>query len=154
MGRRNVIAALVLLALGAGYGVLTTGLPSRTIPDTPEPSFFPWVVTGSLLALAFGLLVQGIRQWSDGAASEAPARGTHRRFTGLAWFALYLAALPSLGFLVATVPFFAGLMVLYGGARGPWLAVASVAMPAFLFYVFRDGFQILLPLGILPVWLG
>ncbi len=154
MGRRNVIAALVLLALGAGYGVLTTGLPSRTIPDTPEPSFFPWVVTGALLALAFALLVQGIRQWPIATTTASPASEARRRFAGLAWFALYLAALPSLGFLVATIPFFAGLMVLYGGARDTWLAVASVAMPAFLFYVFRDGFQILLPLGILPAWLG
>ena len=82
------------------------------------------------------------------------APGASRRLAGLVWFAIYLAALPSLGFLLATIPFFAGLMVLYGGARAIWLAVASVAMPVFLFYVFRDGFQILLPLGILPVWFG
>ncbi len=154
MGRRNVIAALVLLALGAAYAVLTAGLPARTIPNTPGPSFFPWVVTGSLLLLALGLLVQGVRQWPDGPDSQAPESGAARRFVGLAWFAIYLAALPSLGFLLATIPFFAGLMVLYGGARATWLAVASVAMPVFLFYVFRDGFQILLPLGVLPVWFG
>ena len=154
MGRRNVIAALVLIAFGAAYAVLTAGLPSRTIPNTPGPSFFPWVVTGSLLVLALGLLVQGVRQWPVAFASEGQESGSPRRLAGLAWFAIYLAALPSLGFLPATIPFFAGLMVLYGGARAIWLAVASVAMPVFLFYVFRDGFQILLPLGVLPVWLG
>ncbi len=153
MGRRNVIAAFVLLALVATYAVLTTQLPDRTIPNTPGPSFFPWVVTGSLLVLAAGLLVQGIRQWSDGPGA-ALDNGGARRTAGLVWFALYLAALPGLGFLVAGIPFFAGLMMLYGGARGVWVAVASVAMPVFLFYAFRDGFQILLPLGVLPVWLG
>ncbi len=154
MGRRNVIAALVLLALGAGVAVLTAGLPSRTIPNTPGPSFFPWVVTGSLLALALGLLVQGVRQWSDGTAAVALSGAPGRPVTGLVWFAVYLAALPTLGFLVASIPFFAGLMVLYGGARNVWLAVASIAVPAFLFFVFRDVFQILLPRGVLPVWLG
>jgi len=154
MGRRNVIAALVLLGLVATYAVLTTQLPDRTIPNTPGPSFFPWVVTGSLLVLAAGLLVQGLRQWSAGPGAAAPADGGARRTAGLVWFALYLAALPGLGFLVAGLPFFAGLMMLYGGARGVWVAVASVAMPVFLFYAFRDGFQILLPLGVLPVWLG
>ncbi len=153
MGRRNVIAAFVLLALGVAYAVLTTQLPDRTIPNTPGPSFFPWVVTGSLLVLAAGLLVQGVRQWSDGPGT-ALDNGSARRTAGLVWFALYLAALPGLGFLVAGIPFFAGLMMLYGGARGVWVAVASVAMPVFLFYAFRDGFQILLPLGVLPVWLG
>ncbi len=154
MGRRNVIAALVLLALGAAYAVLTVGLPSRTIPNTPGPSFFPWAVTGSLFVLALGLLVQGVRHWPNGTASETQENGAARRFAGLAWFAIYLAALPSLGFLVATIPFFAGLMVLYGGARATWLAIASVAMPVFLYYAFRNGFQILLPRGVLPVWFG
>ena len=154
MGRRNVIAALVALALGAGYAVLTTGLPVRTIPNTPGPSFFPWMVTGSLLALAFGLMVQGVRQWPDGTAPAAPPREAGRRAAGLVWFAIYLATLPSLGFLLATIPFFAGLMVLYGGARNVQIAVASIAMPVFLFYVFRDVFQILLPRGVLPVWPG
>ncbi len=154
MGRRNVTAALVLLVLGAGYAVLTTQLPARTIPNTPDPSFFPWVVTGSLLAHALGLLVQGIRQWSHGPDATTPADGAARRLAGLVWFAVYLAALPTLGFVVASIPFFAGLMALYGARRDVWLVVASIAMPVFLFYVFRDGFQILLPLGVLPVWLG
>ena len=82
MGRRNVIAALVLLVLGATYAVLTTQLPDRTIPNTPGPSFFPWVVTGSLLVLAAGLLVQGIRQWSDRPAA-ALGNGGARRIAGV-----------------------------------------------------------------------
>jgi hypothetical protein len=45
-------------------------------------------------------------------------------------------------------------MALYGAKRDVWLVVASIAMPVFLFYLFRDGFQILLPLGVLPVWLA
>ena len=83
-----------------------------------------------------------------------PETGAARRFVGLAWFAIYLAVLPTIGFLLATIPFFAGLMVLYGGARAIWLAVASVAVPVFLYFAFRDGFQILLPRGLLPVWFG
>ena len=154
MGRRNVIAALALLVLGVAYAILTSELPSRTIPNTPGPSFFPWVLTGSLLVLAIGLLVQGIRLPNDGSVSDVPEAGAPRRLIGLAWFAIYLAVLPTIGFLLATIPFFAGLMALYGGARAIWLAVASVAVPVFLYFAFRDGFQILLPRGLLPVWFG
>ena len=154
MGRRNVIAALALLALGAAYAILTSDLPLRTIPNTPGPSFFPWVVTGSLLVLALGLLTQGVRQWNEGSASESAETGASRRNFGLAWFVIYLAVLPTLGFLLATIPFFAGLMVLYGGARAIWIALGSFAVPICLYYAFRDGFQILLPRGLLPVWFG
>lgn len=145
MARRNLVAALVLLAVGICYAILTTGLPERTLPNTPGPSFFPWLIAGAILLLSVALLGQGL------VAARAPGTGhattplPRRPVLALLWFAVYLAALPWAGFLWSSIPFFAGLMVLYGGRNWVLVGVSSVAIPVILFYLFRQVFQILLP---------
>ena len=66
---------------------------------------------------------------------------------GLAVFAVYLAALPFLGFLPASVPFFGGLMLVSGERRIAFIAVAAIAVPVFLYSLFAFGFQIPMPSG-------
>jgi hypothetical protein len=156
MGRRNIIAAVVLLAVGLTYGFLTTGLPLRTLPNTPDPSFFPWINTAVLLALAAALLVQGLFFTADDEAESAgiPVRRHLPVLWVLAAFVAYLVALPPLGFVVATIPFFAILMVAYGERRALWLAAGALGVPILLFVVFRYGFGVLLPRGLLSGLVG
>ena len=124
MRRRNIIAAVVLLVVTLGYGALTTQLPVRSLPDTPGPPFFPWINTIILLALSLGLLVQGLMARPTGAieAVATPDNVATRRRTiwALGAFVVYLVILPGLGFLLATTPFFAALMVLFGERRWLW----------------------------------
>jgi hypothetical protein len=151
MRNRNVVAALVLIALGVIYGYLTAGLPKRSLPDTPDPSFFPWIITASLLALSVALLVQGLR-----GPRSVPnlAGGLRAPAVFLTLFAVYVAALPFTGFVIASVPFFAGLMWLYGERRRGLIGVVSIALPLILVLVFRHGLQIPLPTGVLAPLLG
>ena len=100
MRRRNITAALVLLAIGAGYGLLTSQLPTRSLPDTPGPPFFPWINTTVILVLS-------------------------------------------------TIPFFAALMVLFGEARPLRVSTGSILSTAFLYLLFRHGFGVFLPTGLL-----
>ncbi len=147
MRRRNLIAALVLLALGAGYGVLTSQLPVRSLPDTPGPPFFPWINTIVILALSALLLVQGLR----GADEPAPAKteGRQRAIWALGVFIVYLAILPGLGFILATAPFFAALMVLFGETRALRVAGGAIVVTGVLYLLFRHGFGVFLPTGVL-----
>ncbi len=149
MRRRNVIAALVLIAVGVGYGYLTSRLPVRTLPNTPDPAFFPWLNTVVLLGLAAVLLFQGVAVTARGGSeAAAPSPLGHAPVLwALAAFVGYLAVLPTLGFVIATVPFFAVLMVVFGERRAAWVAAGSVGVPVLLFAIFRYGFGILLPLG-------
>ncbi len=151
MATRNLIAALGLIAFAVWYGVLTAGLPERGIPNTPGPSFFPWIITASLAVLAAALLRQGLRAARRGDTLIAPGQPAVLGATALAAFVVYLALLPVLGFLVASIPFFAAMMALYGERRPAWLALGSVACPAGLFVLFRHLFQIPLPRGVLPM---
>ena len=154
MRSRNISAALVLIALGIGYGYLTAGLPKRSLPHTPDPSFFPWIITACLLVLAVILLVQGLaapREARDARAGAPPLRAPT---VFLVVFAAYVAVLPYAGFLAASIPFFAVLMALYGERR--WIAIGawSLVVPVLVVLVFRHVFQVPLPRGVLAGILG
>jgi putative tricarboxylic transport membrane protein len=146
---RDILAALGLLAFSAWYAWLASELPERSLPNTPGPSFFPLIVIALVAALSVALLVRG------GMALRAP-RGAdrHGAFSPtaalmLASFAVYLALLPLAGFIVASMAFFATLMLLYGSRNPLLIGAASTGLPIILFLIFRYGFQIVLPRGIL-----
>ena len=154
MRRRNIIAAVVLLVVTLVYGALTTQLPVRSLPDTPGPPFFPWINTIILLALSLGLLAQGLwAKTADGAEQDSSRGETTQRWRAilaLGAFLAYLVALPGLGFLLATIPFFAILMVLFGERRWLWVVLGSIGVTVSLYVLFRHGFDVFLPRGILP----
>ncbi len=154
MRRRNIIAAVVLLALGLGYGALTTQVPIRNLPGTPGPSFFPWINTFVLLALSLALLVQALMaKPPKSSAQPADPKITTERWRAiwaLGGFVAYLIVLPGLGFVLATIPFFALLMVLFGERRWLWVVIGSIGITVSLYVLFRHGFSIFLPVGVLP----
>lgn len=154
MRNKNVAAALVLIALGVVYGYLTAGLPKRSLPDTPDPSFFPWIITACLLVLSLALLVQGLRAQRDAREAADTAGGLRAPTVFLTLFVVYVAALPFAGFVIASVPFFAALMWLYGERRWGWIGIVSVALPVILALAFRNGLHIPLPTGVLAGLLG
>ncbi len=149
MNRRNILAAAVLLVVTSGYGYLTSQLPARTLPNTPDPSFFPWINTVLLGVLSAALLAQGVlRRSADGTKDEG---GAVSRNMGMALgcFLVYLLVLPYLGFILASVPFFASFMLLYGERRKFHIIAGAVGVPLFLYALFRYGFTVLLPRGLL-----
>jgi putative tricarboxylic transport membrane protein len=149
MRHRNIIAALVLLALGVGYGIFTSQLPVRSLPDTPGPPFFPWINTIVILALSATLLIQGLMQGQADEPVPPPAAGRQRAIWALGVFVVYLAILPGFGFILATAPFFAALMVLFGEVRPLRVAAGAIIATGLLYLLFRHGFSVFLPTGLL-----
>ncbi len=148
MPQRDFLAGLLLLALGVAYGVLTAQLPERLVPNLPGPDFFPWLICGLCVLLASVLLITSGRiLWSQGAGERVPGFFPWRPLTMLVWLALFIIVLPHAGFLVAGIPFITGLTVLYGARRPLTIGLVSVLVPVALYYLFNDGFQILLPTG-------
>jgi len=150
MARRNVLAGMVLLTIGLGYGVLTADLPDRSLPGTPGPAFLPWLITAGWLALSTALLVRGLlgggKNSPDVIEHRIPAQG----WPALVGFAAYLLLLPTLGFIVASILFFANLTWLYGERNKLRIVLPATIIPIVLFYLFTAGFQVLLPRG--PWW--
>ena len=149
MAHKNIAAAIGLLAFTGWYAVLTTGLPDRDImPNTPGPSFFPWLITAALSALSVTLLFQGITQLKRQNGAVTGRQDHKTAIMALASFAIYLTALPYLGFVPASVLFFAALMWLYGARNPLMIAVGAIGGPLILFVLFRYGFNIILPRGL------
>lgn len=146
-GHRNLAAGLVLLAVGIGYGLATAQLPDRTLPDTPGPAFFPWLIAIGLIGLSAALSVRGLIAFRQRVAVVAGYRLPHRGWLALGGFAAYLLLLPFAGFLFASVPFCGGLVALYGERRPIITLAAAILIPLTLFLVFNTGFQALLPRG-------
>ena len=149
MRNRNLIASLVLLLFCAGYAYLTANLGTRAIEDTTQPSFFPWLITACLTILSFSLLLQACITSSIQTAAKPLNIPSKRLSSALILSISYLAILPLLGFVGANILLFSGLMYLYGERRLIKILTFSFLISIVIFYLFREGFQIHLPAGIL-----
>lgn len=150
MARRNTIAGLALMAFGVWYAYLIGNLPERSImPNTPGPSFFPIIIVSAVLLLSAALLTTGIIGLSKPGNNAGVRNSGRPAVLAVGLFIIYLASLPYAGFVIASVPFFAALMHLYGCRNWLMIAVSSTIIPIVLFVLFRYGFQIILPRGML-----
>ena len=147
MGHRNLAAGVVLLAVGIGYGFAAGQLPDRTLPDTPGPAFFPWLIAFGLIALSAALTVRGLIAVRGGGEDFSGYRLPGRGWLALGGFAAFLLLLPYAGFVLAGVPFCGALTVLFGERRPVIALAAAVLIPLMLYIVFSTGFQVLLPRG-------
>lgn len=148
MRRKHIIAALVLIAFAIAYGAMTAQLPARTLPNTPDPSFFPWLNTAIILALSVWLLMSGLRAPID-AIAAMDNDADRKAYWALGTFVVYVLAMPGLGFLLATLPFFAVMMVLFGERRPVYVAGGALGATVALYAIFRHGFGVFLPRGLL-----
>ena len=147
MASRDIIAAIVLLIFSGLYAWAAFHIPDRTIPNTPGPSFFPFVIITIVAVLSAALLLKGLaaRRAEKGTGAKTPF--DQLPALTLSAFVIYLALLPWAGFLVPSVAFFATLMWLYGSRRPVRILLWSVAVPTLLYVIFTEAFQILLPAG-------
>ncbi|MCE2453028.1 MAG: tripartite tricarboxylate transporter TctB family protein [Nitrospinae bacterium] len=156
MGPRNIVGGVVILGFTLYYGGLATLLPKRTTTDAPGPHFFPYLITISILFLSAMLIFQGVRglKGSNGLADLRPERPSSnenfsivRAAAGLLLTGLYFFALSLFGFFWSTPVFFGALMWVTGERRPLVLLGLAIAVPMFLFFLFRDLFQLPLPRG-------
>ncbi len=144
---KNIGASLFLILFGLLYGFLTTRLPERTLPNTPGPPFVPMILTVFLLVLSGAWFFKSLKLDTDEPVFSEKTEHLFYPAAGLGLFLITVILLPWLGFLVSGILFFAGLMVVSGERRPLWVIAFSIAVPVVLFYLFREGFLILLPPG-------
>ena len=148
MPLKNVIISMIMLLIGSCYLYFSLQLPVRSIQNVPGPSFFPLIIAAMVLFFTVALFIKGIVNLRNAQPDQDQIAAPRRVIATLLWFVLYLIALPYEGFLFASIPFFAGLMLLCDQKKLSQIAVGSVLIPVFLYVLFRQGFNILLPAGL------
>ena len=149
MRTRNLVASVILILFCTGYAYLTANLATRAIENTTQPSFFPWVIAVCLFSLSLALFIQSnIKSFKPPTPRKLDVPFI-RSILALGLSVIYLILLPRLGFIVANIMLFMGLMYLYGERQIIKLSVLSFAVSIIIFYIFREIFQIRLPSGIL-----
>lgn len=152
MHGRNFIAGLVLCAVAGTYAYLIGTIPDRSLPNTPGPTFMPWLIAMAMGALSLALVVQGSRGLLAAGGSDRSQAGEGLDGRGLALLAAmvaYVIVIPLVGFLIASIVFFALAMVLFGARNPLVVAIASIVIPIALQFLFRNAFSIILPTGML-----
>lgn len=145
---RDGWAGLAVLAASLVLFVLTLGLKASSLVPV-GPGFYPRIVLGVTAVFALLLVVQDLA----GKEKPKPLPGVDYRAVVLhfAVFGVYVAALPGLGFRIATLLYVAATNALMAPPRRPleWLRVAilAIATSAATYYVFEHYLSVLLPRG-------
>lgn len=146
MRTKNIASGFAFLAFGALYAHLTAQLPLRMVGNVPGPSFFPWVLTWCFLGFSGVLLIQGFMTPPGRPAKPESERAISRRTAAaLLFLAIYLGALPYMGFLLTTPLLFGALMWAAGEARPLYVAGWSVGMTVLFYAMIQHILQVPLP---------
>jgi putative tricarboxylic transport membrane protein len=153
---RDAVTGLVVLATSLFLFWATLGLQRHPlVPVGPE--FYPQLVLGATAFLALLLVVSDVIAHRRARKAATPAVPTTRPNYALvvvafAIFAIYVIALPYLGFRLATFAFLVALPLAFERPRGAgrqWIVVFSVALVAtvLIYLAFESYLQVLLPRG-------
>lgn len=151
---RDAITGLVVLAASLFLFWITLGLKRHPlVPVGPE--FYPQLVLGATALLALLLVIcDVVRHRRARPIPSAPAARANYALVVIAFaiFAVYVIALPYLGFRLATLVFLVAMPLALEpprGARRRWVLVLVVALTATVVthLVFENYLQVLLPRG-------
>ncbi len=153
---RDGITGLVVLATSLFLFWATLGLARHPlVPVGPE--FYPQLVLGTTAFLALLLVVSDLIAHRRARVATPPLVFTVRANYALvviafAIFAIYVIALPYLGFRVATLAFLVAMPLALEAPRGVrrrWIVVFAVALVAtvVIYLAFDSYLQVLLPRG-------
>jgi putative tricarboxylic transport membrane protein len=145
MARRDIYFAVILMSLAALFFGLTFYFPRQTLAMSPR--LFPRVICGGLFFLSGVLLFQALRQRKIATPGQEEKWGIPwQRFGILILIAFaYTRILEEAGYILATPPLIAGVMILFNEKRWVRIAAVSIATTALLYILFRMVFRVPLP---------
>lgn len=149
--KRELVIGAAMLATGLIYLFLTANLPRKAFIDA---AFVPYLLAAGMCLLGALQLIAAWRQAPKedaGGAEASPDYLTVGKTLGL--IVGYIAVLQWLGFPLATVAYlYLQFLVLtphdHRVSHGRYLLIALCAS-VFIYVVFRHGFDLLLPAGLL-----
>lgn len=136
----DIAATLLLLIFAVTMFVLTLDFPTPGQPNDPGTAAFPRMIAVALGVLALAQLLR------PGEAGALPRGGAALRVCGiLALLFVYAALFEALGFVIATMLFLLGALLLAGIKQVPYLILVPVGVSVVLFYLFYELLEVSLP---------
>lgn len=142
--------ALALVGLGLGVLALAFQLPHATAADPVGPRGFPALL--GLVVLVCGVTL-GVVPQKAGDAEPRGALAPRPLFGAIGLTAAYLAVLEPAGYLLATPPFLAGLLLVQGRVAPRAFVLAVLGIPVVLYALFAVAMRVPLPPGPLEPFL-
>jgi putative tricarboxylic transport membrane protein len=148
MGRVEIIIGSFLVILSVVFYALTYQFPQQTLAFSPK--IFPRFVSACLFIISAVLVLQGITRVRKGSKEAKPDQRTSkafmvRLFVGIVMGYAYTRLLPVTGYLVATPPFIAGIMLVFHEKRWAKIVATSIITTVILYILFRMIFRVPLP---------
>lgn len=139
-----IIPAALALLLAVGAFAVTFGFPPPAEANDPGAAAFPRLVAVGLAVLSVAQLVR------PGSGEPLPGGGNALRVVGvLVLLLVYSVLLEPLGFILATVLFLFGTLLLAEVRKPLPLALIPVGVSAALFYLFYELLRVSLPTGLI-----
>jgi len=152
MGKTEIIIGAFLMILSFAFYALTYQFPEQTLAFSPK--IFPRFVGVCLFIISSVLLIQGITTVRRSSREEKPKPPIDkaldkafliRLFLGILIGYAYTRLLPITGYVVATPPFIAGIMLVFNEKRWLKIVATSIITTSLLYILFRIIFRVPLP---------
>ena len=156
---KDICAGVFCLAIGIfAFFALDTSVGARNAQVQIGGVIYPRICAGVLMALAVGLLAEGIvkRHHTNRNKEQVKNRVDLKQYAPLiaclALILIWFKLLIPLGFIVATMLYIPFQMILLSlGERRNWIVVGicTIAVPIIVYYLFTSVFSMAIPAGIL-----
>lgn len=139
---------IVLLGLGGLVFYESIRLDPGWGPSGPEPGFFPFVLTIFLVAGTVGVLIQSVMKADRRPFFDDPREVEDLLKVGMP-IAIAVLAIRWAGLYVTAGVYLAFFMAWYGRFRWYQALAGGLLLPAILWLILREGFNIAMPMSML-----
>ena len=148
MGKTEIIIGIFLMILSFVFYAVSYQFPEQTLAFSPK--IFPRFVSICLFIISAVLVIQGVTAVRKSSREKKPELTIPkafllRLFLGILVGYAYTRLLPITGYVVATPPFMAGIMLVFNEKRWLRIVATSVITTGMLYILFRIIFRVPLP---------
>lgn len=156
----DIVVSIFFMVLSAVIILMALQLPKSQVMDI-GPDFMPIVISAVSFILAAILLVQSLHRFKRNSAElegKAPEQCDYKRvLLSIILVLIYVCVMKPVGFIVSTLAYLVCQMYVLAPDENRTkkdiilLAVISVIFTLVVYFLFRYGFKILMPAGILAL---
>ena len=148
MGIIEIIIGVCLMILSVVFYGITFQFPEQTLAFSPK--IFPRFVSTCLFIISAILVIQGIMAFRKRSPDEQTKLTIDKAFLTRLLFGIligytYTQLLPIAGYVVATPPFIAGIMLVFNEKRMIRIGACAIITTSVLYIFFRIIFKVPLP---------